>query len=85
MLIADATDEHAALGAYDGGDAVAAAWNRRRAALKTYREQHTPEIVLRTLLHDHHVRSVGVAPDSERVTNHLIRAAAQRFVHRGKR
>lgn len=83
MRIADPTDGHVVLLDYDGGEAVVTAWNRRLTALNTYRDKHEPSDVLRTLLHDHHVRAVGVAPDRERVTNRLARAAAQRFVHRG--
>ncbi|MBB5155954.1 lantibiotic dehydratase [Saccharopolyspora phatthalungensis] len=64
------------------GHPVATAWQRRRAALAAFRDQHRrgpePAIVLRTLLHDHHLRGVGVDPGTERLTNRLARVVAQR-------
>lgn len=67
-----------------GGQPVATAWQRRRDALAAFRDQHDsgpePAIVLRTLLHEHHLRGVGVDPGAERLTNRLARAVAQRQV-----
>lgn len=63
------------------GHAVTRAWTQRRAALGAYcgflRNGGSRE-VLRTLLHEHHVRAVGVDPGVEKVTNRLARALAQR-------
>ncbi|MGA5304592.1 lantibiotic dehydratase [Nucisporomicrobium flavum] len=68
------------LGDLPGGDAVTTAWQDRDEALRAYHaplaEQRDPATVLRTLLHEHHVRAVGVDPDFERTTNHLARAVA---------
>lgn len=75
-------DDWAELRGLPGGQAVAKAWDQRREALAVYRDllgqdgDHTA--VLRALLHDHHVRAVGVDPGAERVTNRLARAVAQR-------
>jgi thiopeptide-type bacteriocin biosynthesis protein len=67
-----------------GGQLVTNAWDQRRAALAAYRGRFAadPETaaLLRTLLHDHHLRAVGVDPGAERVTNRLARAIAQRQV-----
>jgi thiopeptide-type bacteriocin biosynthesis protein len=67
-----------------GGDAVAAAWQVRDAALTAYYQtlatQCDPAGVLPTLLHDHHVRALGVDPTFEKVTNRLARAAALRVL-----
>jgi thiopeptide-type bacteriocin biosynthesis protein len=82
LLLADPADDYQALYRYPGGPEVAAAWATRRAALGAYRARLTghrePVVVLRSLLHDHHVRALGIDPDAERVTNRLARAAALR-------
>ncbi|MEV6209543.1 lantibiotic dehydratase [Kitasatospora sp. NPDC051914] len=73
----------ARLAALPGGDGIAHAWDRRRTALATYRDrladQRDPLTVLRSLLHLHHVRVLGVDPDRERITTHLARTAALRW------
>jgi thiopeptide-type bacteriocin biosynthesis protein len=73
----------AALRAEAGGESVLLAWDRRRAALTAYREKLEPEgdplHVLRSLLHMHHVRAIGVDPERERVGRRLARAAALRW------
>lgn len=70
------------LRALQGGDAVAAAWGRRDAALANYHgelaAQRDPSTVLRTLLHEHHMRALGIDPDFERQTGRYARAAALR-------
>ncbi len=80
--LADPTGEFRSLRALPGGDAVAAAWQTRHEALRAYHDsllpQRDPAGVLRTLLHEHHVRAVGVDPQVERKTGHLARAAAMR-------
>jgi thiopeptide-type bacteriocin biosynthesis protein len=59
-------------------------WTRRRETLAVLRDQTTQDTertaVLRALLHDHHVRAVGIDPGVERVTNRLARAVAQRRI-----
>ncbi|MFK3984449.1 lantibiotic dehydratase [Micromonospora sp. NPDC050397] len=80
--LADAAGTFRGLRMLPGGEAVAAAWRSRRDALRAYhdslRPQRDPADVLRTLLHEHHVRAVGVDPEFERKTGHLARAAAMR-------
>jgi thiopeptide-type bacteriocin biosynthesis protein len=80
--LGDPTGEHRNLRALPGGDAIADAWQARDIALRTYhdslRQQRDPADILRTLLHEHHVRAVGVDPEFERKTNHAARAAAMR-------
>ncbi len=65
-----------------GGDNVVAAWHNRAVALGDYREalaeRRDPLTVLPSLLHLHHIRSVGVDPMHERVTSRLARASALR-------
>lgn len=91
LLLATPFGDRAALRAYPGGEIVAAAWDRRWVALAAYRdrlaEDRDPAAVLRSLLHDHHVRAVAVDLGGERVTNRLARAAAQRqiaLIRRGR-
>jgi thiopeptide-type bacteriocin biosynthesis protein len=66
-----------------GGDQVAAAWTARATAAAVYTARlapeatrHTPETVLGSLLHLHHVRALGPDPQSEAVTFKLARAVA---------
>ena len=65
-----------------GGGDVVAAWQTRAVALATYGEhlagQRNPLKVLRSLLHLHHIRAIGVDPDAERVTGRLARTCALR-------
>ncbi|MEV0344919.1 lantibiotic dehydratase [Nonomuraea sp. NPDC050680] len=78
----DPTGGYQAVRAHPGGEAIAAAWQARDAALTAYHralaEQRDPATVLRTLLHDHHVRALGVDPEFEKTTGRLARAAALR-------
>ncbi|MGH3868279.1 MAG: lantibiotic dehydratase [Pseudonocardiaceae bacterium] len=82
IRLADPRDRLAALRAIPGGDHIATAWARRRTALVAYRDTLTtsgataPEVVLPDLLHLHHVRMVGICPDTERACARLARAAA---------
>ncbi|HEX8343327.1 MAG TPA: lantibiotic dehydratase, partial [Actinoplanes sp.] len=80
--LADPTGDYRHLRALPGGEAVTTAWQERHETLGVYYtrlgEQRDPAGVLRTLLHEHHVRAVGVDPDFERTTKHLARAAAMR-------
>ncbi|MFC0861661.1 lantibiotic dehydratase [Sphaerimonospora cavernae] len=92
LLLTDPADNHAALRALPYGETVGAAWKRRRKALSIYRRRlakdRDPDTVLRSLLHDHHIRAVGIDLERERVTNRLARVAAQRqaaLIERGTR
>jgi thiopeptide-type bacteriocin biosynthesis protein len=80
--LADPAGDFQALRALPGGEAVAAAWRTRDVALAAYyrslAEQRDPATVLHTLLHEHHVRAVGVDPEFEKVSGRLARAAALR-------
>ncbi|HWR46967.1 MAG TPA: hypothetical protein VN327_05015 [Pseudonocardiaceae bacterium] len=75
-------DDWAELSGLPGGQTVAKAWEKRREAVAVYRDRLSQDddqtTVLRSLLHDHHVRAVGVDPGAERVTNRLACAVAQR-------
>lgn len=78
--LADPSGGFRAVRAVPSGDAVADAWGRRDAALTAYHEvlsvQRDPGTVLRTLLHEHHMRALGLDPDYERQTGRYARAAA---------
>ncbi|MEW1659697.1 lantibiotic dehydratase [Streptomyces sp. NPDC093707] len=81
----DVADPHgpgATLRSLRGGVNVAATWQKRAAALTTYREhlaaQREPLTVLHPLLRLHHVRTLGVNADQRRVTRRLARACALR-------
>jgi thiopeptide-type bacteriocin biosynthesis protein len=80
--LADPAGGLAALRGLPGGQAVAEAWDGRDAALAEYHEQlsaqRDPGTVLRTLLHDHHMRALGLDPATEKQTGRLARAAALR-------
>lgn len=69
-----------ALAALPGGPAVAEAWRARASAVDTYRNaltgQRDPLGVARSLLHQHHVRALGVDPRAEETTIRLVRTAA---------
>lgn len=82
--LAGQREEWPALRALPGGQNVVAAWELRRAALTAYRSQlagqRDPGLVMRSLLHLHHVRSLGTDPGRERVSNRLARAAALRQI-----
>ena len=73
LLLADPRDAWAALRGSPGGESVLRAWTRRRTALADYHAvlagQRDPRAVLRSLLHLHHVRAVGIDPARERLTN----------------
>ena len=69
-----------ALAALPGGSLVNEAWRARAAAVDTYRTTLTgerdPLTVARSLLHQHHVRALGVDPRTEETTIRLVRTAA---------
>ncbi|MEU8804074.1 lantibiotic dehydratase [Spirillospora sp. NPDC048819] len=82
LRLGDPASGFAALRALPGGDAVATAWQARSRAAATYHRaltaQRDPAEVLKTLLHEHHVRALGVDPAHEATTGRLARAAALR-------
>lgn len=87
--LADPSGSFRAVRALPGGDAVAASWDRRDTALAAYHEalsaQRDPGTVLRTLLHEHQMRALGLDPDYERQTGRHARAAAlQRLALEGR-
>ncbi|MFB4298471.1 lantibiotic dehydratase [Actinomadura sp. NTSP31] len=91
-LAADLTEpgaDAAAIRSLADGPHLIAAWTARRSALTEYRAalelQGDPLSVLRSLLHLHHVRAVGVDPDLERLTGHLVRSAALCRISRARR
>ncbi|MGW5102663.1 lantibiotic dehydratase [Streptomyces sp. NPDC004100] len=69
-----------ALAALPGGPQVTEAWRARAAAVDTYRTalatERDPLDVARSLLHQHHVRALGVDPRTEETTIRLVRTAA---------
>ncbi|MGC5260760.1 lantibiotic dehydratase [Streptomyces cyaneofuscatus] len=69
-----------ALAPLPGGPAVTEAWRARATAVDTYRNtlagQRDPLGVARSLLHQHHVRALGVDPRAEETTIRLVRTAA---------
>ncbi|MEU4043104.1 lantibiotic dehydratase [Streptomyces antibioticus] len=73
--------DHAALRALPKGEHLVTTWARRRTALTAYRQALAahgadPAAVLPSLLHMHHNRAAGIAPDSEAICRRLARAAA---------
>jgi thiopeptide-type bacteriocin biosynthesis protein len=91
VALADTSGDWAALRAAPGGDAVAATFAPRAAALARYRarladaEGIDPDEVLASLLHAHHIRAAGIDRDGERTCMHLARAAALAFAARSGR
>jgi thiopeptide-type bacteriocin biosynthesis protein len=69
-----------ALEALPGGSPVAEAWRARTVAVEIYRTalagERDPLGVARSLLHQHHVRALGVDPRTEETTIRLVRTAA---------
>ncbi|MGW1159080.1 lantibiotic dehydratase [Streptomyces sp. NPDC002519] len=69
-----------ALAALPDGSLVTEAWQARAVAVNTYRNTLTgerdPLDVARSLLHQHHVRALGVDPRTEETTIRLVRTAA---------
>ncbi|MFE2046719.1 lantibiotic dehydratase [Streptomyces sp. NPDC059477] len=69
-----------ALAPLPGGPQVTEAWRTRATAMDTYRTalaaERDPLEVARSLLHQHHVRALGVDPRTEETTIRLVRTAA---------
>lgn len=82
VQLADPTSQYTAITDLPGGEAVVRTWAARDEALRTYHRtlvtQRDPSTVLCTLLHDHHVRALGVDPTFETTTNRLARSCALR-------
>lgn len=72
MRLANPCGNWAELRRLPGGEQILATWQRRRIALIAYREQLSsaeeiePTSVLASLLHLHHLRTIGTDRDSER-------------------
>ncbi|MFF5860474.1 lantibiotic dehydratase [Streptomyces sp. NPDC012751] len=73
-------DGASALAVLPGGPPVTEAWRARAATVDAYRSALTSERdpldVARSLLHQHHVRALGVDPRTEETTIRLVRTAA---------
>ncbi|MBM7776004.1 thiopeptide-type bacteriocin biosynthesis protein [Actinokineospora baliensis] len=72
-----------AIAAIAHGPALLSAWAMRAQELTAYAatlDQQRQPTVLRALLHDHHVRAVGVDPTFEKETFRLARAVARRHL-----
>jgi hypothetical protein len=86
FLLVEPDEGRNVLAALPGGEQIAAAWSERTEALRHYREvlvsQRDPITVVRSLLHQHHVRAVRVDPQTERVTERLVRAAVLSWTRR---
>lgn len=88
LRLADPTVGRQSLAALPGGANVAAAWDHRAQALGAYRQhlagQFQPETILRFLLNEHQARCAGTSDDT-RVTRHLARSCALRYlaIHQG--
>jgi thiopeptide-type bacteriocin biosynthesis protein len=82
VRLADPADNWAALRAVPGGQAITQVWEPRHRSLATYRirlqeaDGISPDAVLDSLLHAHHIRAVGIDRDDERTCMRLARAAA---------
>ncbi len=82
LTLADRPGTWPALETSAVGRALARAWHARDADLAEYRRQLDqqgelePADVVASLLHMHHVRAIGIDPDSERTCHKLARAAA---------
>ncbi|MFG2181352.1 lantibiotic dehydratase [Streptomyces abikoensis] len=89
VLLANPTNDFEALRSRPHGEEIITAWARRRTALAVYREQLTavgepsPESVLLSLLHMHHIRVAGIDEDCERLCRRLARSAALSLIARG--
>ncbi|WP_017618481.1 lantibiotic dehydratase [Nocardiopsis gilva] len=81
--------DRTALYALNSGDEVAAAWQTRAAALADYHKhlasERDPHTVLRSLLHLHHVRALGVSPNQETLTIRTARVVARSHTARTAR
>ncbi|MFD9817424.1 lantibiotic dehydratase [Streptomyces violascens] len=82
ILDLTALEEPSPLAALPGGADTAVAWQTRTTAVHAYREalagQRHPLTVVRSLLHQHHIRALDVDPRIEALVLRLARAAALR-------
>lgn len=67
-------------GPTSGGGALTGTWDERSRSLTRYRDhlttQRDPATALRSLLHLHHVRALGVSPEQESATLRITRGLA---------
>jgi thiopeptide-type bacteriocin biosynthesis protein len=83
IALAEPTDDHAAVCDLPDGELVAEAWRARRRAADTYARclqrspaALSPDSVLGSLMHLHHIRAIGIDPDGEQLTERTARAVA---------
>ncbi|MER8187174.1 lantibiotic dehydratase [Kitasatospora sp. NPDC094015] len=82
LTLADQPGRWPALETSAPGQALLRAWQARAVALAEYRRhldqqgELEPADVVASLLHMHHVRAIGIDPDSERFCHRLARAVA---------
>ncbi|GAA4552725.1 lantibiotic dehydratase [Amycolatopsis samaneae] len=82
LHLAEPRHNAAAVRKLPGGEEITQAWDRRRTALSAYRVTlhaagaPAPDGVLASLLHLHCIRTSGIAPENERISHRLARAAA---------
>ncbi|WP_447035767.1 lantibiotic dehydratase [Streptomyces sp. DSM 118878] len=81
LRLTDNDDAGPVLADLPGGDAVLSTWQHRRQALVHYRQAlatagRDPSSVLPSLLHMHHNRVAGIAPNAEALCRRMARAAA---------
>ncbi|MEU5992847.1 lantibiotic dehydratase [Spirillospora sp. NPDC047418] len=88
LRLGDAVSGFAAVRALPGGDAVTSAWQARSRAAAVYysilKGQRDLVEPLKTLLHEHHVRALGLDPAHEAATGRLARAVALRNLATGQ-
>ncbi|SEG15383.1 thiopeptide-type bacteriocin biosynthesis domain-containing protein [Nonomuraea solani] len=86
--LADPGEDRAALRDLPGGPRIVAAWQDRRRAVAAYMDRLatvpylTRSSVMASFLHMHHLRALGIDPDTERACRKLARAAALAFTAR---
>ncbi|MCA2228888.1 lantibiotic dehydratase [Nonomuraea aurantiaca] len=87
--LADPSGGWAALAALPGGSRIVGAWEERRRAVAAYMDRlplgapHlTESSVMASLLHMHHIRTLGIDRDAERRCRKLARAVALTFAAR---
>jgi thiopeptide-type bacteriocin biosynthesis protein len=87
--LADPGEGYAVLRSLPAGNEIVAAWQTRATVLTTYREclaaDRDPLSVIRSLLHLHHRRALGVDPNRETAINRLARAIALSHTARNSR
>ncbi|WP_405824433.1 lantibiotic dehydratase [Streptomyces sp. NBC_00838] len=84
--LTDPADRWKHLRSHPAGPGVISGWTARHDALRAYRAVPGPgrddDLILNTLIHDHHHRAHGPDPDHEAVCRRLTRSAALSRTHR---